>query len=120
MTPGRELDALVSEKVMGIPVTKEGDRYWPPARPGANFSTHEIPEYSTNLAAAWLVVEHMHSLPKPVLQLAAPQQDYSNEKWRAEFSRKWWNEGVSPYQFACEAETVPHVICLAALKWFES
>lgn len=57
MKAGRELDALVAERVMGIRVTEDQGDYWPPARPGSNFSTQPIRHYSTRIADAWEVAD---------------------------------------------------------------
>jgi hypothetical protein len=110
--PGRELDALVAEKVMGLnpKLFNVLASYYEVATEGPR-----LPAYSTDIAAAWLVVEKMHQHPKWVLQLAAPQQDYVNEKWRAIFARKHW-ETIGPYGWDAFGESAPHAICLAALK----
>lgn len=115
MKPGRELDTLVAEKVMGL---KEDYLSCPTCKYDGVMGGLGYLPYSTDITAAWLVVEKMHTHPKPVLQLAAPQQDFCNERWRAEFSRKWWHEG-SPYEYACNGETAAHAICLAALHFFK-
>lgn len=112
-----EIDRLIHEKVMASQniescPTCGYDGHW------SAYVTHNNkrpPFYSTDIAAAWLVVEKMHSHPKPVLMLAAPQQDYVGEKWRAEFCRKWWDE-KNPYEYKCSADTAPLAICLAALR----
>lgn len=91
----KEIDTLVAEKIMK----------------GAK------KPYSTDIFSAFEVVEAMHALPKPVLMIAAPQQDYSNEMWRATFSRKWWADD-SPYDWE-SGETAAEAICKAALAWFD-
>lgn len=106
MKLGRELDALVAEKVMGIPVTEEDGRYWPPPRPGNNFSPHEILGYSTSLAAVWEVVEMLSS--DCVFEI-------SREK-AGHYSCGFYREAyVDPLGLG-KADTAPHAICLAALK----
>lgn len=116
MKPGRGLDVFVYEKVFGNAAA------FTTTEPTMLTATEVLARsrigfYSTDISAAWEVVEKMHEHPKPVLMLVAPQQDYNNEKWRAEFSRKGWDE-KSPYHYAASAETAPHVICLAALRFF--
>lgn len=105
MKPGRELDALVAEKVMGYP----GDgNVWYVTGDYAN--PDSIPEYSTDIAAAWEVVEKMkHSSWSFSIR--------SSDDCEAEFSL---NDG----KFLQNADTVgmgrgdtaPYAICLAALK----
>jgi hypothetical protein len=65
-----------------------------------------IPEYSTEIAAAWDVVERLKHLE--------PEMRWHDENhgWYLNFSKKDL-EGI-PY-----AETAPHAICLAALKAVE-
>ena len=53
MKAGRELDALVAEKVMGFPV-KIGDITGEPYHAQFGYS---MPNYSTDIAAAWEVLE---------------------------------------------------------------
>lgn len=72
MEAGREMDALVAEKVMKLSV----DRVWYdgpyPNRKGvgeftpmygrrqeSGFPAHDVPNYSTDIAAAWQVVEKL-------------------------------------------------------------
>lgn len=61
MKPGRELDALVAEKVMGLPKPYE-------TRPGGDWvynvqdsfvPVRTLKRYSTDISAAWEVVEKM-------------------------------------------------------------
>lgn len=83
MEAGRELDALVAEHIMGWRREKRhytyvGDRIIlkPPVEPekknvyGYRYGihikglwvAHQMPEFSTNIADAWTVVERMHDL----------------------------------------------------------
>ena len=103
MTPGRELDALVAEKVMEWKVD-----YIP--RFGAavlvgGLSGIACPPYSTDIGAAWEVVE------KVPYALCLMRVD---GKWRAQF----WEFGkyTSRPQGEADAPTAPHAICLAALR----
>lgn len=66
MKAGRELDALVAEKVMGLRVFNDKREYALPfiLRDGVNHpppfmpdEQMEIPHFSTEIAAAWMVVE---------------------------------------------------------------
>lgn len=110
MKPGRELDALVAQRVMGIRVTHEQGEYWPPPRPGANFATQPIREYSYDIAAAWEVVKKLQT-PKQRLAISLNRNGgcwvevvYFNPKTGA--IDRW----------SAKAKSAPHAICLAALK----
>jgi len=123
MKPGRELDALVAERVMGW--TREPKGWLSPpmgdprmmwaatwdeaGRPGY------LPSYSTDIAAVWEVVEQMGTKEiLGVLTLGAPCDD--NPKWRAIFTKKWV-ANLDAYPDGIEhGDSAPHAICLAALK----
>lgn len=109
MEAERELDALVAEKVMGL-----GSQWTVQQQPDGTFVPtgevwYECPEFSTDIAAAWQVVEWMRKWhDRGLIFKVFPvgfQFDYSavfqsrdNEQWDA------------------QAETAPLAICLAALK----
>ncbi len=117
MKPGRELDALIAEKVMGIPVTFEQGDYWPPARPGANFSTQPIRPYSTDIAAAWEVVEKVGRIWNGFTFMLEWEEDRSwhPARWRAGWVE--WSYGEIEYRAEGTCEASPaHAICLAALN----
>lgn len=109
MRAGRDLDALVAEKVMGTDV---GDIFYD--------ATHQeimpsVPSYSTDMAAAWQVVEHLLAKGRP-LALQAPGSYDMNEEYH-QFTR--WMAGFSGgvgFTEEVEADTAPLAICLAALK----
>jgi hypothetical protein len=122
MIAGRELDKMVAEKVMGNLTSDEPVWQRTYNLPDGLCETtrdrvlrRTLPNYSTDIAAAWEVVNRIHADTKLVFQLAAPQQDYVNEKWRANFNKKWWLD-ESPYYYEVDADTAPLAICLAALK----
>lgn len=68
MEAGREMDRLIAEKVMGYEWEHDGD-YSLMRLPGTNWCAMEInrgepyygmlPEFSTDIAAAWTVVERL-------------------------------------------------------------
>ena len=99
---GRELNAMVAEKVMGYKMTEvAGTKYVD------GFSVQEPRPYSTDLMAAWEVVEKMQDYQKPH-QMGHPlhlKYHFWVEKWYASIG-------------ASEAleDTVPLAICRAALK----
>lgn len=100
MSAGRELDALVAEKVKG------GGH-----RPGGAAVCPSVPPYSTDIAAAWQVVER-----------------FRRAGWRAEVRTgpDGYHEcSLEPpdtdpmdhaYHIGALGDSVPHAICLAALK----
>lgn len=107
----RELDALVAEKVMGLSVewVKAGDKSYigtfisdgPVTLEGLHKVS--IPHYSTDIAAAWTVVERMRD----------------DSKWNT-FKLVWNTDGVR-VSFRDDdnrvwGESAPRAICLAALK----
>lgn len=60
LAAGRELDALVAEKVMGA-VRPDRGPYWlyPDSPKGARSGSHTLPFYSGSMTHAWEVVENM-------------------------------------------------------------
>jgi hypothetical protein len=114
LKPGRELDALVAEKVMGYKVTD-----WPTGKEFpitsaiaagvlSEFQQSRIPSYSTDIAAAWQVVDKMKSLGCFI--------KVHNCDHRGEWGCWCTHPGrVLSESFAVE-DTAPHAICLAALK----
>jgi hypothetical protein len=114
---GRELDALVAERVFGAPY------YWSDAGseggtpltgnivPGfAEWQTvasgREIPPFSTDIAAAWDVLEAMRAGGW------GGELEYSPDG--AGFRIMFWRSGKT--RDACLQETAPLAICRAALK----
>lgn len=95
MKPGRELDLLVAEKVMGYQLFDSEL-----ANEGLSNSLHvaDIPKYSTDIAAALGVVEKMKD--------AGFSCGVFREKWVCLIGN------VS----GPDCNTAPHAICLAALK----
>lgn len=85
MNPGPELDALVAEKVMGW---RDDVALLPPS-------------YSTDIKAAWEVVEKMGS-----------NFIIASEK-RGEFAVFFGPGEIDEF---CKSSSSPHAICLAALK----
>jgi hypothetical protein len=106
MKPGRELDTLVTEKVMGIDIgTRQAFK---PI--GEDFKyvgemrMNDIPHYSTDISAAWELMEKF--------KWAEPEVSYSDEQhcWYA-ILNKGMNSGIMN-----TGDSAPHAICLAALK----
>jgi hypothetical protein len=118
LLPGREMDALVAEKVMGLVVlrdertvqngryqTKNGGDYIPM---GLDYYTQGCPEYSTSIAAAWEVVERMRKTHCVVVNT------YQIMSFECGIV-PWESEGSCDVSLA-HTESAPHAICLAALK----
>ena len=96
MNPGRELDALVAEKVFGETIFKHKADWEPP-------------EYSTDISAAWEVVN----------KLSGGFYFSIDGQWRSQLTGKIsWRSRFKPSLDApyISGDTAPHAICLAALK----
>jgi hypothetical protein len=120
MVAGPDLDALVAEKVMGwrkVPRRVINDRdlgpgWWHPTKgdpesPNPGASAFPPPSYTTDIAAAWDVVE---TLNKKGIYLWAVGQEDSFPGWSADFGRNHQSAHVA------WGETAPLAICRAALK----
>lgn len=109
MNPGRELDALVAEKVMGWKLF-HGGIDGPNGEPGCIDSNQiekhfkELPHYSTSIADAWKVVDKLDLFRAWVLT------KYLGYYTVEEVDRDGFGETIS------KGESAPHTICLAALK----
>lgn len=110
MEPGRELDALVAERVIGwrnlewCEACHEGGTIAPEGwyGDGPGGECYLTREYSVDIAAAWQVVEKMIDIGYSVFV------DYV-ERWRCFITQ---GGGESPV----EATSAPLAICLAALE----
>lgn len=114
----RKLDALVAERIFAWSIERSQDDQQTPTDRGWPGNIHpaikaqEIPQYSTDIAAAWEVVEKLR------LKFRIPSIEISqlggSDKW---FFRMNWPQGVDRIgTVALQAMTVQMVICLAALK----
>jgi hypothetical protein len=110
MNPGRELDALIAEKVMGF-------RYATPVKfvhDGAEqtgvamtpSATYILPHYSTDIATAWSVVEKVVGFSR---LYDFYLYRYGDGEYTATFNTSKIYRGFS-------MESAAHAICLAALK----
>lgn len=126
MEPGRELDALIAEKVMlfqpkQFVSVKQFDFISDNFR-ALNDGTYEIsspiPFYSTDIAAAWTVAQTIQDMDEDhdfVIHL-------SNSKFQeCTVEVRFWDDSdpkdpilAGPYYIL--GKTAPHAICLAALK----
>lgn len=113
---GRELDALIAEKVMG----------WAPVHDGLNFRWADGGDYekrhryvcdwspSTDIAAAWQVVERMDSLGW-YLTIDRLSSGERVRFWRCEWMR-YTEENEKCGDCWEDADTAPLAICRAALE----
>jgi hypothetical protein len=117
MKAGRELDAQVAEKVMGLQVVRNKKGGWSIGEPdyyddaGISCLFNPLPEYSTDIAAAWKVVEHLmqtgHTLN---LDCWVRSDIYVGPMFEATIGRAGIVQGVAG------SNEAPLAICLAALK----
>ncbi len=76
-----------------------------------NHPPEEPPKYSTDIAAAWEVVEKLRAFKHPEDSAASFVVEVY---WEGGYIAGWtWHEAVYGM---CRAETAPHAICLAALE----
>lgn len=122
MQAGREMDALVAEKVMELPkdlISTHGPLFYT-RKNGTQVKIKEIQYYSTEIAAAWEVVEKMRSTP-------CSDGDhfcfdlYAENNYVAVFRHHLGEITPEPYFekyefYMATADTVPLAICQAALK----
>lgn len=116
LQPGRDLDAMVAEKVMGMvdnrPSGRSGEMWgimdW--FAPGEPAWAPNFPTYSTSISAAWEVVEKMRGDGWYVR--ITDTKSPLGHRWMVSFDTE---EGLHPL-YTAYSETVPHAICLAALR----
>lgn len=112
MKPGKELDALIAENVMGLPVL-DYNNYGTITVSYENDENRQavwvdLPKYSTDITAAWEVAE---KLAEKGFYYEI-QQAWSQENTKR--CRVYLNDGEARY--IAIGDTAPHAICLAALK----
>lgn len=115
LSAGRELDALVAVHIMGWqPDNIYGARGQLAGQwiytPEGNIS--DIPHYSTDIAAAWQVVEKLRER-----SFYSSYTDLSLDTGKGWYSWHFHDHRpLSAYSSDATASTVPLAICLAALK----
>lgn len=115
MKPGRELDILVAEKVLGwqwvhgvslkalySPSGHKGAIVWDN---GPRWDFDALPRYSTDIAAAMEVLETM--LPSPLIWREHEREPHG---WHVRLRTKHYHLGA---EIVCE--TLPEAICKASL-----
>ena len=122
MPAGREMDALVAERVMGwVHFTWKGYSYFLPQNeiPGPDvqlmiYPGRPVPLYSTDIAAAWLVVDKMGlSLVRVDAARWLVGQYRESEYLDTEMG---CIDGHFHYAGFAVSDTAPLAICRAALK----
>jgi len=119
LTAGPELDALVAERVMGLDPCK-CDRKSPASWGYKTCSTCDRPRaqsYSTDIAAAWQVVEKLSERFMLSLDELHPKAKDGSERhgrWTARFMDTDPSRGGS--WLSGECSTAPLAICRAALR----
>lgn len=110
MAPGRELDALVAEKVMGALNLRITVADWEEDMVLGNGDIWRtrVPDYSTSISAAWQVVEK--------LDFCVVSRGGTVAKEMGGWEVDCEMNGQHRRAFAA---TAPHAICLAALKAVE-
>lgn len=105
ITKPEHLDALVAEQVMGW-IHIENGEYKDSS--GAWRDAFEIPKYSSNISAAWLVVENLRDLEKN------PSITAIEHGWNCNYISGFTPDGDALYSDHPE-DTAPLAICLCAL-----
>ena len=109
---GREMDALVAEKVMGLERVGYLYKYreYTESPRNVNMSEKDIPSYSTSIAPAWEVVERLHDLEWVV--------EVTIDNGVGRYCKIWkmGNKGREIIYEELDADTAPLAICRAALK----
>lgn len=119
LPPGRELDALIAEKVMGWNKFTSHPEGWTDVGEGPWFiipgeikceavRSDEIPAYSTDIAAAWEVVEKM--------RVDGFNFQIHNVNEQVNWVALFWKKGTVGDPYLAVEVFAPHAICLAALK----
>jgi hypothetical protein len=113
MPAGREMDALIAEKLMGYVNGRKCYRY---ADNSGDWWTTHIPHYSTDIEAAWEVLEKMRADCS-----GGGEPDYIMLNCYKELEPHWYcakiwahHDGDIP-EVEATAETAPLAICRAAL-----
>jgi hypothetical protein len=120
MKPGRELDALIAEKVFGHPVERDergvlsiGPADWDWIRNEGHELMNPVPAYSEDIAAAWEVVQKVWGAAWFRLERTDKYPE-ATPVWDA--GEITYSMGENGIHNPVEGETAPHAICLAALK----
>jgi hypothetical protein len=110
LEPGIVFDVLVAERVFGHTVVKDPVNYREYQLEQAGRGGADVPHYSTDIAAAWKIVEQFE-----FFELTTPNRK-GELRWRAVFDRQ-----LPPAGFAHGfGDSAPLAICGAALRALEA
>jgi hypothetical protein len=124
MDAGRELDLIIAEKVMNnlseqIRIIEFFDK-------DSDLRTIEfpdIPNYSTDIAMAWEIVNKLAPSSigngngyNPQFTLSLDKETVDSKYWHAEFYDRWGTAKWTNPTCSSDGKSAPHAICLAALK----
>jgi len=109
LPPGRELDALVAEKVMGQKLPLGPSEEARSVGPWFHGEGAVCPSYSTDIAAAWQVVEKFQQTGLAVFSFWTGQYPGYTANLNCETADGKWR------YFTADADTAPLAICRAAL-----
>lgn len=102
----RDIDMLVGRLVMGLSIEPSmGDGYLMVREDAGDptvFSYYPVPLYTSDIAAAWQVVQKLTTTDDIIIESTA-------DGWRVHFDQ-------SPRSPGAWAPTAPHAICLEALR----
>jgi hypothetical protein len=125
LPPGRELDAAVSKR-LGLPAVYHYPENWPYCncknlmyqtnKTGSGWD--EVPYYSTDIAAAWELVEYATGKGYDFALIRDVSRPDLNKQYACEFDTDAWNTniGETTYMRGARADTAAHAICLAFLQ----
>jgi hypothetical protein len=114
MKPGRELDAIVSQKIFGWQITpslRESSNYNRGIHPYTEKVTY-FPSPSTTIADAWEVVEELQR-KHPMFTFNIQRRDYTKSVLVWIDWRQGHNENIP--NLYVEADTLPEAVCKIAL-----
>lgn len=111
MAAGGDLDAAIAEKVMGWTALfqVDGNGLWAGLSDGSERPAY-VPSYSTDIAAAWQVVENLRARG---CEFSLSERATDESAWHCAFFPKGGSCGIG------FGGTVPEVICIAALDAVE-
>lgn len=112
----REIDALVAEKVMGLGIVEEHSKYELCHEVDGKSCGGIVPHYSTDIAAAWAVVEKIQGMFIKTFDGNKNDWDCFEVDVRAWKSSDGWGWSCRINGWTACADTAPMAICLAALS----
>ena len=120
MPAGREMDVLIAENIMGYTLSELSLPAYPKYKLFDSGYVKEVPHYSTDIAAAWEVVERM-PIPFKLEKCWEKAYQIGPEGWSACWCTDADCEGCNENSRCTNgddawAETAPLAICRCALK----